>query len=187
MIDCCEFYGLKVAEPFGDVPVSEAQVQIADMYLYQQGMYTWQKLNEFYNGADMLLAPSRGEGFCIPLIEAQASGCPVVATKFTAQEELIGPGYGIEPAWIEYSIQQTEHAMVAPGDVYDGIAWVKEQEQAPLRAKSREFAMGYDAQVVYETYMKPFFQRIDERNRQRDVRTAQRVALRKLPVEKAGD
>lgn len=45
-----------------------------------------------YNAFDVLCQPSGGEGFCLPLIEAQACGIPVVASDFSAQPEHVGVG-----------------------------------------------------------------------------------------------
>ena len=50
-------------------------------------------LATIYSSADVLLAPSMGEGFCVPLIEAQACGTPIIATNATAQAELCGAGH----------------------------------------------------------------------------------------------
>jgi glycosyltransferase involved in cell wall biosynthesis len=35
--------------------------------------------------------PSKLEGFCLPVLEAMACGCPVVASSATAIPELVGP------------------------------------------------------------------------------------------------
>ena len=47
-----------------------------------------------YNASNLLTAASRGEGFGIPVIEAMACGVPVVATRASAQRELVTPGTG---------------------------------------------------------------------------------------------
>ena len=44
---------------------------------------------ELYRCFDVLLAPSMGEGFGIPVIEAQACGVPAAVTNFSAQPELL--------------------------------------------------------------------------------------------------
>ncbi len=43
-----------------------------------------------YNAMDVLLSPSYGEGFGIPIIEAQACGTPVIVTNWTSMPELCG-------------------------------------------------------------------------------------------------
>ena len=45
---------------------------------------------EFYRGADLLVFPSFHEGFGLPVAEAQASACPVVATNAFSIPEVSG-------------------------------------------------------------------------------------------------
>ena len=50
------------------------------------------------NVFDVLSNCSQGEGFGVPIIEAEAAGRPVIATNFTAMTELtVGNGWLIEP------------------------------------------------------------------------------------------
>ncbi len=49
-----------------------------------------QELAEMYGGADVLVIPSLHEGYCMPVLEAMASGLPVVAARSTALPETIG-------------------------------------------------------------------------------------------------
>ncbi len=39
-----------------------------------------QEVNELYNRATMFIQTSRHEGFCLPILEAMAAGCPVICT-----------------------------------------------------------------------------------------------------------
>jgi glycosyltransferase involved in cell wall biosynthesis len=48
----------------------------------------------FYKAADVLIAPSRYEPFSLVLVEAAASGLPLVATDAGVASELIGRGDG---------------------------------------------------------------------------------------------
>jgi len=43
-----------------------------------------------YNAADMLVFPSYHEGFGLPLLEAMASGCPIIASNTTSIPEVVG-------------------------------------------------------------------------------------------------
>lgn len=56
----------------------------------QTGFVPASDVPEFYRGADLLLFPSFHEGFGLPVAEAQASGCPVVATNAYAIPEVSG-------------------------------------------------------------------------------------------------
>ena len=43
-----------------------------------------------YQSADALVLPSLHEGFCVPVIEAMAAGCPVIASRSAALPETVG-------------------------------------------------------------------------------------------------
>ena len=47
-------------------------------------------LNAFYSQARCLIFPSIEEGFCWPILEAMAAGCPVITTKKQPMEEIGG-------------------------------------------------------------------------------------------------
>jgi glycosyltransferase involved in cell wall biosynthesis len=49
------------------------------------------ELAELYNIADCFAFPSLAEGFGLPVLEAQACGCPVVTSNTTSLREIAGP------------------------------------------------------------------------------------------------
>lgn len=56
--------------------------------------FTPDEMRAFYNSADLLAYPTRGEGFGLPSLEAMACKTPVVATNFGPQHELHRDGRG---------------------------------------------------------------------------------------------
>lgn len=49
-------------------------------------------LGVLYRGAACLCVPSLAEGFCLPILEAQALGCPVLCSDRSAMPEIAGDG-----------------------------------------------------------------------------------------------
>lgn len=87
-------YGNMHQSPMSGVNISQLNdvlglksMTLVDQGAYYQGM-PQSYLAYLYSATDWLILPSRGEGFGVPLIEAQACGCPVLVTDFAAQREL---------------------------------------------------------------------------------------------------
>lgn len=51
-----------------------------------------QELSTLYSGAKTLVFPSLFEGFGLPILEAQACGCPVITSKVSSMAEIAGKG-----------------------------------------------------------------------------------------------
>jgi len=68
--------------------------------LYTPGEITvggWTDSATAFSGADLLLVPSRFEGFPLVFIEAANAGVPILSTTFSGARELLGDG-----AWVEF-------------------------------------------------------------------------------------
>jgi UDP-glucose 4-epimerase len=139
------------------MPVGPDRISWAPQLPYRLGEIPQSTLAELYSASDVLLATSYGEGFGIPVIEAQACGLPVIVNNVTAQPELCGAGWQTrsQPFWdytqgpvffgvplIESIVTSLEAAYEAKGD------------QA-LRDQAVAFAADYDADTVYERDWRP--------------------------------
>ena len=57
---------------------------------------TLETMAQTYNVFDVFLLPSKGEGFCRPIVEAESCGVPVVTTRCTSHQEFVYGGWFIE-------------------------------------------------------------------------------------------
>ncbi|MCA8954243.1 MAG: glycosyltransferase family 4 protein, partial [Planctomycetes bacterium] len=81
---------------------------------------TRSQLASLYRACDVMLHPYRGEGFCLPVLEARAVGLPVLATAGGATEAFLnGPG--------ATRIPSTRRAIELPG-AHVGQPWVLEPD-----------------------------------------------------------
>ncbi len=118
-----------------------------------------QDLAKLYASMDVLLNPSYGEGFGIPIVEAQACGTPVIVNNCTSMPELCGAGWVIDgQPWYDPDEQRGEAFFKAPS--VDLIVEALEEAyetraDEKRRVAAREFAMQYDADVVTEKFWKP--------------------------------
>jgi glycosyltransferase involved in cell wall biosynthesis len=129
------------------------RVKFVDSYSYRMGVPK-EALASIYTGMDVLLQPSRGEGFGIPAIEAQACGTPVVVSNATAQAELVGDGWkvDVQPSWD--APQGAWFFTPIVGSIVDSL------EEAYARGRGRsqtaiDFATQYDADTVYQQMWSP--------------------------------
>jgi len=133
--------------------VKPEQYKICDPYVYRTG-FPQQALAALYSAADVLLACSMGEGFGVPVIEAQACGTRVIVSNYTAQPELVGSGWAvdIQPFWDAH--QRSWFCTPVVSSIVDAL---KASYEAPrgVDKDAVAFASQYDADLVYEQSWKP--------------------------------
>ena len=137
--------------------VPEERTKFVDSYSYRMGIPK-EALASIYTAMDLLLAPSRGEGFGIPVVEAQACGTPVVVSNATAQPELVGDGVAVEvqPLWdpTQGAWWFTPHVPAIVDAVSQMVARGRGRSQQAI-----EFAKQYDADTVYTESWRPLLER----------------------------
>lgn len=125
-------------------------------------------LRALYSAGDVLLNPAMGEGFGVPILEAQACGCPVIVGGWTAMQELCWNGFAIdksdaERSWCgEYRTwmwrSHTGAIVAALCDQY-AIAGLREK----YAAEGVKAAAEYDVATVAEKYWLPVLKQIEDR------------------------
>jgi glycosyltransferase involved in cell wall biosynthesis len=137
------------------------------------------KMVELYNSFDVMMLLTRGEGFCVPLIESQACGVPVITTDFTAPSDLVGAGWKVPSIGTRYTPM---NSFWAEPDIEAGVRaleecyalWKAKKLKEELAVKARAFAKQYDFDVVYKDHMQPFLERVeDELREKREAAEAQ--------------
>lgn len=145
--------------------IPESAIYFADQYAYRQGLPD-RVMAGLYSSFDVLLACSRGEGFGIPVIEAQACGVPVIVTDWTAQAELVGAGWKVDYRREWDDDQGSWWAMPMPEDIVGALleCWqASPGTRHEWSVRARAFAAMYDADVVFRDYWQPALETLDAR------------------------
>ena len=121
-------------------------------------------LASIMRSSDALLLASRGEGFGIPVIEAQAVGTPVIVTDWTAQPELVRDHGYITDGQLDWDeMQESWWKIPAVESIVEGLTvnYINTRgghiDRQALAAKMFE----YDADYVYKTKWQPLFADIE--------------------------
>lgn len=102
--------GLNLAEVAEFYGVAD-RVRFADPYNYVMG-YSQDGMNAIYSALDCYVQPTMGEGFGVPVIEAQACGAVVIATDCTSMPELLCPDASQLVEGIDYLVPDMAHRKI---------------------------------------------------------------------------
>lgn len=145
--------GVNLPELAKAVGIPENKLVFADPYAIRNGMPI-EVMPCLYSAADVLLAVSMGEGFGIPVIEAQACGTRAITSNQTAQVELNACGWFVDcqPYW-----DNAQSSFFHTPYVRDIVLALEESYEArqAVHSESVKFAQDYNADVVFEKYWKP--------------------------------
>lgn len=147
---------------------AEADICLPDQYQYALS-YPDYVLNAMYNSFDVMTLVSMGEGFGIPLIEAQAAGCPVITGEWSSMGELCFGGWKVKReearrTWIE-GFSSYMYAP-SPDAILDRMTQAYEmRNNRDYNERARQGAQMYDADRALEKYWKPVLEDIAKRTK----------------------
>jgi len=123
-------------------------------------------MNNMYNSLDIYLSNSKGEGFGIPTIEAQACGVPVIVSNNTAQPELCGGGWILKRMKPEFDEQSSWEGAADPEEIVECLEEAYQEKKsgklAERKVAARDKALEYDIGTVMEKYWKPTLTEIEK-------------------------
>lgn len=117
---------------------------------------------KLYGSMNVLLLASGGEGFSLPLIEAQACGVPVITTDYAAAPEQVGAGLTVKPS--DYIIVGTpgqRYAVPSVDGIAEALTRIYNADREKLAKRARRFAERYSWPNVLDNYWKPFLSEVE--------------------------
>jgi len=144
--------------------IHPSKVAQPPLYKYQRGMLDNEYMRHVYASMDVLMNATRGEGFGIPIVEAQACGTPVIVGSWTAMPELVTEDTGWTVGYSDKFFSQESYQFVpSVDDIVDKLeAAYKERGQRSEVCRAHAVST-YDADMVTETYWKPVLAQIEAR------------------------
>ncbi len=140
-----------------------AEARLPRVTLIEEDLDT-EQLAELYRSSDVFVLPYRGEGFAMPVLEAMASGLPVITTAGGPTDEFCPP----EAGWRIRSVRQPVPLELLRGFEPEDTPWMLEPDlehlvtllRAAARADDlrsrgqagRAAAAGYSWDAVARTY-----------------------------------
>jgi len=148
--------GMNIIEYCNHLKITEKIIYTAPYtYLYKLDS---EALSKLYSSFDVLLNPSMGEGFGIPILEAQACGTPVIVGDWTSMPELCGSGMTVrssEKWWTPLAAYQFHPSV---GSIIDALKAIYTSDKEEMGRKAVDFTKPYDVDIVIKDYWLPYLE-----------------------------
>lgn len=136
------------------VGIPESAVRFPNLVDYKYGIQP-EVLAAFMTTMDVLLAPSYGEGFGVPQMEAQACGTRVIGSGWAASPELLSDDSLLVTGQLTWDSGQNAWWMIPNVPSIVEALDVAYQKPRGLSQESIDFAADFDVDVVWDKYWIP--------------------------------
>jgi glycosyltransferase involved in cell wall biosynthesis len=154
--------GYDLAALFAALDLGPDVVRVADQYRYRLDPEGPEHMADLYSSFDVLLSPSMGEGFGLPVLEAAACGVPSIVTDFTAMSEVCGAGWKVGYDRVRTPLRSWQ-AWPKLDEIVAALEACFAADRAALSAQARAHARTYDVDVVFERDWRPALAELDRR------------------------
>lgn len=185
-----EMLGIHQGEPLENIRemygIDKSKVIYAPQYHYVNGMLPPSYLNDIYAVSDVFLHTSHGEGFGIPIVEAQTAGLPVIVTDCSSMPELCFSGWLVPGVPYAPAPGMLHRIPIIPKVVEALEAAYQQRGSEQLRKSAIAGAADYDADLVFERHMLPALAKIEVGVKAEQAKQAELARLTAI-AEKALD
>lgn len=159
----CE--GVNLLAVIEETGPKDDSILFADDYRYHFDPYSPLLMSKIYNAMDCLLAPSMGEGFGVPTVEANACGIPAIVSEFTASPEVLGAGWLIDGkrVWSKQNSWQFDPDIEDMLDAMRRAYALSEAERKQIAERAVSHASQYEIDKVVADHMLPSLAEARER------------------------
>ena len=184
-----EGWGLDMRPLIGYLGLGGAVI-FSDDYAQVAGLYSAGYVAGLTGCADVLANPSYGEGFGLAALQAQACGVPVIVGDNSAQTELCAAGWKVacQPYWHWRDAANWAAPSIKGITAALEKAWKQAQNPAATAKAARagrQFAEGYDADLITTQYWKPVLEMLEQYAGAARVRPPGNGGTVSLPVAEA--
>lgn len=149
------YQGLDLDYLAEQVGLEKGSYGFVDQFGYILGEIHTEDMPGVYSAVDCLVNPALGEGFGMPIIEAQACGVPVVLADNTAMSDLCGGGWLVPCNKVWDETQRSWWGLVTVKDLTAAMEKAFQSGAKPGKL-AREFVVdNYDVDDVMTQHWKP--------------------------------
>lgn len=154
--------GFDLFEMIEDFGIKD-RVLLSDQYVQVAGLFPADGMAAWYGSLDVLSNCSYGEGFGIPVVEAQACGVPVVVTDNTTSAELVGSGWKVKGQEFWNAIHRAWWVRPDVDVILRAYerAYKARENRDIYAAKAVEFAARFDTHAIAASCWKPLLEKLE--------------------------